>query len=106
MDYLGGAVDKNPRANARGPGFDPWFRKTPHAVEQLSLCATTTTTTATTEAHAPKARAPQQEKPLEWEAHARQPRVASAHRNQRKAAQNNENTVQPKRNKQINLKKI
>ena len=22
-------------------GFDPWSRKTPHAVEQLSLCATT-----------------------------------------------------------------
>ena len=42
MDYLGGAVHKNARANARGPGFDPWFRKIPHTVEQLSLCTMTT----------------------------------------------------------------
>ena len=26
----------------RRQGFDPWSRKTPHAVEQLSLCITTT----------------------------------------------------------------
>ena len=42
MDFLGGAVDKNPRANARVPVFDPWFRKIPHVTEQLSLCTTTT----------------------------------------------------------------
>ena len=26
----------------QGTGFDPWPRKTPHAVGQLGLCATTT----------------------------------------------------------------
>ena len=42
MDFPGGAVDKNLHANARGPGFDPWFRKIPErAAEQLSLCITT-----------------------------------------------------------------
>ena len=41
----------------------------------LSLRATTT------EAHAPRARAPQQEKQLQWEADALQQRVAPARRN-------------------------
>ena len=36
---------------------------------------------ATTEAHAPRARAPQQEKPLQWEARALQRRVALTRRN-------------------------
>ena len=36
---------------------------------------------ATTEAHAPRARAPQQEKPPQWEARALQRRVALTHRN-------------------------
>ena len=40
--FPGGAVVKNPPANAGGHGFDPWSRKIPHAAEQLSLCATTT----------------------------------------------------------------
>ena len=35
----------------------------------------------TTEAHAPRARALQQEKPLQWEARAPQQRVAPAHLN-------------------------
>ena len=39
--FPGGLVVKN--------GFDPWSGKIPHAVEQLSLCTTTT------EAHAPRA---------------------------------------------------
>ena len=33
---------KNPPANAGGHGFDPWSGKVPHAVEQLSPCATAT----------------------------------------------------------------
>ena len=41
----------------RGHGFEPWPGRIPHAVEQLSPCATTT------EARMPRARAPQQEKP-------------------------------------------
>ena len=35
----------------------------------------------TTEAHVPRARAPPQEKPRQWEAHTPQQRVAPAHRN-------------------------
>ena len=38
-DFPGGPVVKNPPANA---GFEPWSRKIPYAVEQLSPCATTT----------------------------------------------------------------
>ena len=47
---------KNPPANA-GDRFEPWSGKIPHAAEQLSPPATNT------EAHAPRACAPQQEKP-------------------------------------------
>ena len=32
-DFPGGAVVKNPPANAGGHGFDPWSGKIPHAVE-------------------------------------------------------------------------
>ena len=42
LDFPGGAVVKNPPAIAGDTWFDPWSRKTPHATEQLSLCATTT----------------------------------------------------------------
>ena len=55
----------------RGHGFEPWSGKIPHAAEQLSPCATTTEPVlyslraTTTEARAPRAPAPQQEKPLQ-----------------------------------------
>ena len=35
-DFPGGAVVKNPPANAEGHGFHPWSRKIPRAAEQLS----------------------------------------------------------------------
>ena len=41
-DFPGGTVDKNPPANAEDMDSDPWSRKSPHAMEQLSLCATAT----------------------------------------------------------------
>ena len=50
---------RSPLANAGGPGFEPWSGKNPHAAEQLSPRATTI------EARAPRARAPQREKPLQ-----------------------------------------
>ena len=67
----------------------------PTGEEQLSPCTTTTEPAhprarvsqllslraATTEAHAPRARAPQQEKPPQWEARAPQQRVAPARHN-------------------------
>ena len=53
----------------------------------------------TTEALAPRARAPQQEKPLQREAHAPQQRVAPARRNERKPARSNEDLAQPKKQK-------
>ena len=61
----------------RRHGFDPWSGKILYAMEQLSLCATTTEPllqnlwaaslspcAATTEAHVPRAQALQQQKPL------------------------------------------
>ena len=66
--FPGGAVVKNPPANA-GDVFKPWSGKIPHATEQLSPCATSTERmlyspcATTAEAHVPRARALQQEKP-------------------------------------------
>ena len=76
-DFPGGAVVKNPPANAGDTGSSPgpgrshmprsnWAR----APQLLSLCATTT------EARMPRACAPPQEKPPQWEARAPQWRVA------------------------------
>ena len=56
----------------RGHRSDPWSGRIPHTREQLSSRA------ATTEAHMPKAQAPQQEKPLSCEAHAAQSRTRAA----------------------------
>ena len=85
---------KNPPANAGDMGSSPgpggsrmprsnWARapqllslhSRARKPQLLSACATTT------EAHVPRARAPQQEKPPQWEAHAPQQRVAPALRN-------------------------
>ena len=40
--FPGGSVVKNLPAVDKGHQFNPWSRKIPHAMEQLSLCATTT----------------------------------------------------------------
>ena len=42
LGFPGGAVVKNPPANAGDMGSDPWSGKIPHAAEQLSPFATTT----------------------------------------------------------------
>ena len=92
-DSPGGTVVKNPPANAGDTGSSPgpgrshmawsdWahkpqllsLRSRAHEPQLLSPHA------ATTEAHAPRARAPQQEKPPQWEAHAPQQRVAPTRR--------------------------
>ena len=44
-DFPGGVAVKNPSANA-GHRFNPWSGKIPHAMEQLSPCATTTEPTS------------------------------------------------------------
>ena len=65
MDFPGGTVDENPPADAGDTGSIPGpgrFHK-PHAPQLLSPCATTTEDCA-----------PQEEKPLQWEAHAPQQR--------------------------------
>ena len=41
-DFPGGLVVKNLPASAESMGLIPWSGKSPHAVEQLSLCMTTT----------------------------------------------------------------
>ena len=71
----------------QGTQLQALVRKTPHAAEQLSPCAVTTEPelqslrATTTGAHAPRAHAPQQEKPPQWEARTPQQRVASARHN-------------------------
>ena len=67
--FAGGTVVKNLPAS-RGHGFEPWSGKILHATKQLlSLCSRArepqllSLHTTTTEAHTPRARAPQQEKP-------------------------------------------
>ena len=59
-------------------------------LQLLSLCA------VTTEARAPRARDPQQEKPPRWEVCAPQRRVAPARRKQKKPAHSNKDPTQPK----------
>ena len=80
-DFPGGAVVKNPPANAGDTGSGPCPGRShipwsyyAHAPQLLSLCATTT------EAHVPRARAPQQEKQPR-EAHTLQQKVTPACRN-------------------------
>ena len=51
----------------------------------------------------PRACAPQQEKPQQWEACSPQRRVAPARRNWRRPVHSNEDPKQPKINKEINL---
>ena len=94
MSFPGGEVDKNMPANAGDTGLIPGpgrshmprsnYARAPQLLslrsrarepQLLSLCA------KTTEAHAPRARALQQEKPLQWEARTRQRRVAPARGN-------------------------
>ena len=59
-DFTGSPVVKNSPANTGDTGLIPGPGRIPHAVEQLSLCATTT-----------EARAPQEKQP-QWEAHTTQ----------------------------------
>ena len=94
VDCPGGTVVKNLPANAGDTGLSPglvrshmlwsnWasapqllsLRSKAHEPQLPSLCATAT------EAHAPRARALQQEKPPQWEARAPQQRAAPARSN-------------------------
>ena len=58
-DFPCGAVVKNLPAKAGDMGSSPGLGRSHMPMEQLNPCATTT------EAHAPRARAPQQKKPLQ-----------------------------------------
>ena len=102
-DFPGGAVVKNPPANAgdmgSSPGLGrshmPWSNQT-HVPQLLSLRSRAREPqllnlhATTTEAHVPTARAPQQEKPPQW--------VAPTRRNYRKPTRSNEDPTQPKTN--------
>ena len=41
-EFPGGPVVNRPPAQCRGPRFDPWSKKIPHAVGQLTLYTTAT----------------------------------------------------------------
>ena len=102
---------KNPPANAGdtslspGPGRSPmsWSNEA-HAPQLLSLDSRArdpqllSLRATTTEARMPRARALQQQKPPQWEAHAPQQRVAPARRNYRKPTHSNEDPTQAKIN--------
>ena len=111
-------MDRNLPANARdmslipGPGKIHMLWATKAPVPQLlslhsrdpkpqlmSPCA------PTTEAGALRAHAPQQEKLLQWEAHAPQQRAAPAHCIKKKPAHNREDLGQAKINKQLFFQK-
>ena len=77
------------------------LQKIRHALEQLSLCATTSLHATPTEGCAPRACAPQEEKPPQSEARAQQQRVASICHNS--ATCSNRDPVQPKVNKGRNF---
>ena len=59
LGFPGGPVVKNPPCSAGGHRFDPWSRKIPRAMEQLSLCTKTiesvfwSSGAATIEVHVP-----------------------------------------------------
>ena len=81
-DFPGGAVVKNPPANAGDMGSIPspgrsHMPRSNEACEPQLLSPHATTTEACT----PRACAPQQERPPQWEAHILQRRVAPAHHN-------------------------
>ena len=85
-DFPGGAVVKNPPANAGDTGSSPGLGRS-HMLQsnKARVPQLLSPHAAFTEAHAPRARAPQQEKPPQWEARAPQWRVAPAQQNLEKA---------------------
>ena len=86
--------------------FDPWAKKIPHAVEQLSPCATTIEPVLSRvrelqlwKPSSPRACALQQEKPPEWEAHTLQLESSPHSLQLEKSLHSNQDSVQPKINK-------
>ena len=102
QDLPGGAVVTNPPANAGDTGSSPG----PHATEQLSPCATTTEPTGatTTEARTPRACAPPQKKPPQWEARAPRGRVVPALSTTRESPHSKKEPTQPKTKNKKNKK--
>ena len=88
-------------------GFNPWSRRIRHAVQQVSLCATTIESViwspgpATPEPTRPRVHAPQKEKVPQWEAHVPQLESSPCSLQQEKGLVQKD-TRQPKRNKLIN----
>ena len=104
--FPGGAVVES-TCQGKRRGFDPWSGRIPHALGQLSLCATTpepvpySPGAAAMKSACPRAQAPWQEKPPPWEAHAlqleRSPRLPQLENSQ----SCNKDPAQPKINKII-----
>ena len=94
VDFSSSAVDKNPSANAGDTGSipDPGRFHMPQSNE-ARVPQLLSPHAAITEDHAPRACAPQQEKPLQWEACALQRGEAPACCNQRKPAHSNEDSA-------------
>ena len=109
---LGSSVVTKSACQCRRHGFDPWSGKIPHAIRHLSPC----TTTAEPALYRvwelqlwkwvhPRARAPQQEKPLRWEACTLQLERSSHSLQLERSQCSNKDPAQLKMNKQIKLLK-
>ena len=91
----------------RRHGFHSWSGKTPHTSEQLSLCATTTEPVlqspgaTPTEAWALRARAPQQETPLQREACTLPLKSSPQSPQLEKTPRSNEDPAQPEKKKPV-----
>ena len=97
---------KEPACQCRRHKSDLWYGRIPHATEQLGLCATSIEP-VTTEPHVlqlpkprhPRASAPQQKKPLQWEVHAARLESSSPCSLPEKSPCNSEDPAQLKINK-------
>ena len=109
--FPGGPVVKNLPANA-GDRLDPWSWRIPHAAEQLRPFVTTTETTLGPRSRSywahvlqllkpmcPRACAPQQGKPQQWEACTQQLESNSRSLQKEKSPHSNEDLAQPKMHK-------
>ena len=95
--FPGGSVVKNLPVNAGGHRFHPWSGKIPQDLEQLSPCATLL------KLKCPTVHAPQQEKPMQWEAFILQLENTPHSLQLEKSPHSNEDPAQPKINKYTKL---
>ena len=97
VNFSGGTVDKNLSPNAGDMGSVPGLGRSHMPLSNLACVPQLLSLSAsTTEACALRAFTLQREKPLSWEAHTPQRRVAPAHGNETKPGCSDKDPAQPK----------